>query len=184
MLSAELQLALNVYNLRFIWRKTVVCVWLSAVFCATTHSSLRSYCVISGEFLIFKWCFRLMSRWVSRLTKDAVLFLRDVVENGNPLPCWGSGSPLRQFIYSEDLAKLILYVGLRNCMTHAVCFRARRYATCFYEYQEITYSCFVRLCYVIFTVRTRSEDEEQQSSRFFQNDPPDVAKVHPARGFQ
>ena len=31
-------------------------------------------------------------------------------ENGTPLTIWGSGKPLRQFIYSLDLAKLFLWV--------------------------------------------------------------------------
>jgi GDP-L-fucose synthase len=29
---------------------------------------------------------------------------------GTPLTVWGSGSPLRQFIFSEDLAKLFVWV--------------------------------------------------------------------------
>jgi GDP-L-fucose synthase len=31
-------------------------------------------------------------------------------ENNTPLTIWGSGTPLRQFIYSQDLAKLFLWV--------------------------------------------------------------------------
>ena len=31
-------------------------------------------------------------------------------ENNTPLTIWGSGKPLRQFIYSHDLAKLFLWV--------------------------------------------------------------------------
>ena len=31
-------------------------------------------------------------------------------QNGTPLTVWGSGTPLRQFIYSIDLAKLFLWV--------------------------------------------------------------------------
>jgi GDP-L-fucose synthase len=31
-------------------------------------------------------------------------------ENNTPLTIWGSGKPLRQFIYSQDLAKLFLWV--------------------------------------------------------------------------
>lgn len=31
-------------------------------------------------------------------------------KNGTPLTIWGSGKPLRQFIYSNDLAKLIVWV--------------------------------------------------------------------------
>lgn len=33
-----------------------------------------------------------------------------VLESGTPLVIWGSGKPLRQFIYSIDLAKLIIWV--------------------------------------------------------------------------
>jgi GDP-L-fucose synthase len=32
------------------------------------------------------------------------------LENNTPLIIWGSGKPLRQFIYSYDLAKLYLWV--------------------------------------------------------------------------
>lgn len=32
-------------------------------------------------------------------------------QNGTPLTVWGSGSPLRQFIFSKDLAKLFLWVA-------------------------------------------------------------------------
>jgi GDP-L-fucose synthase len=32
------------------------------------------------------------------------------IENNTPLTIWGSGKPLRQFIYSHDLAKLFLWV--------------------------------------------------------------------------
>ncbi len=32
------------------------------------------------------------------------------VENNTPLVIWGSGKPLRQFIYSYDLARLYLWV--------------------------------------------------------------------------
>ena len=32
------------------------------------------------------------------------------VENNTPLVIWGSGKPLRQFIFSHDLAKLYLWV--------------------------------------------------------------------------
>ena len=35
----------------------------------------------------------------------------DLVEKGEDLTCWGSGSPLRQFIYSRDLAKLFIWVA-------------------------------------------------------------------------
>lgn len=31
-------------------------------------------------------------------------------ENNTPLTIWGSGKPLRQFIYSLDLARLFLWV--------------------------------------------------------------------------
>merc|ERR1712137_379559 len=31
-------------------------------------------------------------------------------KNNTPLTVWGTGSPLRQFIYSEDLAKLFVWV--------------------------------------------------------------------------
>lgn len=31
-------------------------------------------------------------------------------QNGTALECWGSGTPLRQFIYSEDLARLFVWV--------------------------------------------------------------------------
>eukprot|EP01006_Ploeotia_vitrea_P022421 TRINITY_DN54837_c0_g1_i4.p1 TRINITY_DN54837_c0_g1~~TRINITY_DN54837_c0_g1_i4.p1 ORF type:complete len:174 (-),score=98.84 TRINITY_DN54837_c0_g1_i4:114-635(-) len=31
-------------------------------------------------------------------------------KNGTPLTVWGSGKPLRQFVYSTDLAKLFLWV--------------------------------------------------------------------------
>lgn len=30
-------------------------------------------------------------------------------EKGESLQCWGTGSPLRQFIYSEDLARLFIW---------------------------------------------------------------------------
>jgi GDP-L-fucose synthase len=33
-----------------------------------------------------------------------------ILENNTPLTIWGSGKPLRQFIYSLDLAKLFLWV--------------------------------------------------------------------------
>lgn len=32
------------------------------------------------------------------------------VETGAKLPCWGSGTPLRQFIFSEDLGRLMIWV--------------------------------------------------------------------------
>lgn len=32
-----------------------------------------------------------------------------IVAEGRSLDCWGSGSPLRQFIYSEDLARLFIW---------------------------------------------------------------------------
>jgi GDP-L-fucose synthase len=35
-------------------------------------------------------------------------------ENGTPLVIWGSGKPLRQFIYSSDLAKLMLWYLLES----------------------------------------------------------------------
>jgi GDP-L-fucose synthase len=35
--------------------------------------------------------------------------LKIAIDNGTDFTIWGSGSPLRQFIYSEDLAKLILW---------------------------------------------------------------------------
>lgn len=31
------------------------------------------------------------------------------MKSGEDLPCWGTGSPLRQFIFSEDLAKLFVW---------------------------------------------------------------------------
>jgi GDP-L-fucose synthase len=31
--------------------------------------------------------------------------------DGTPLTVWGSGQPLRQFIYSKDLAKLIVWTA-------------------------------------------------------------------------
>ena len=31
------------------------------------------------------------------------------MQNGADLPCWGTGAPLRQFIFSEDLAKLFIW---------------------------------------------------------------------------
>ena len=33
-----------------------------------------------------------------------------ILESGTPLTIWGSGTPLRQFIFSLDLAKLFLWV--------------------------------------------------------------------------
>ena len=39
---------------------------------------------------------------------ETVRFL--VVESKTPLVIWGSGKPLRQFIYSHDLARLYLWV--------------------------------------------------------------------------
>ncbi len=32
------------------------------------------------------------------------------IENNTPLTIWGTGKPLRQFIYSLDLARLFLWV--------------------------------------------------------------------------
>jgi GDP-L-fucose synthase len=31
-------------------------------------------------------------------------------QNGNPISVWGSGTPLREFIYSEDVARLVLWM--------------------------------------------------------------------------
>lgn len=33
----------------------------------------------------------------------------NAIQNGTDLTCWGSGSPLRQFIFSEDLARLFVW---------------------------------------------------------------------------
>lgn len=33
----------------------------------------------------------------------------DNIENNTPFIVWGSGKPLRQFIYSRDLAKLFIW---------------------------------------------------------------------------
>lgn len=35
----------------------------------------------------------------------------DTAENDTPVTVFGSGKPLRQFIYSQDLAKLMMYVN-------------------------------------------------------------------------
>jgi GDP-L-fucose synthase len=41
------------------------------------------------------------------------MFLRQLlinfIENNTPFIVWGSGKPLRQFIYSRDLAKLFIW---------------------------------------------------------------------------
>lgn len=37
-------------------------------------------------------------------------FCFDCAENNTPFTVWGSGAPLRQFIYSKDLARLFLWV--------------------------------------------------------------------------
>jgi GDP-L-fucose synthase len=45
------------------------------------------------------------------LKKNESTFLLFILqENNTPLTIWGSGKPLRQFIYSYDLAKLFLWV--------------------------------------------------------------------------
>ena len=36
-----------------------------------------------------------------------------IIENNTPFTVWGTGSPRRQFIYSRDLARLMIWV-LRN----------------------------------------------------------------------
>ena len=38
-----------------------------------------------------------------------IVYLFFIAEKGEDLVVWGSGSPLRQFIYSEDLAELIVW---------------------------------------------------------------------------
>lgn len=39
--------------------------------------------------------------------------LVSIIENNTPFTVWGTGSPRRQFIYSRDLARLMIWV-LRN----------------------------------------------------------------------
>jgi GDP-L-fucose synthase len=41
-------------------------------------------------------------------------------QNGSDLTIWGTGAPLRQFIYSEDLARLTVRLFRRNhcCNTY------------------------------------------------------------------
>lgn len=38
-----------------------------------------------------------------------MVYLYICLENGEPLTVWGSGKPLRQFIYSVDLGHLIIW---------------------------------------------------------------------------
>ena len=49
-----------------------------------------------------------LSRKRVELTVSFPLLLR-LSENGTPFVVWGSGKPLRQFIYSRDLAKLFIW---------------------------------------------------------------------------
>ncbi len=39
---------------------------------------------------------------------------------GTDLTIWGTGSPLRQFIFSEDLARLTVSAGLTYCTVYTI----------------------------------------------------------------
>jgi len=42
--------------------------------------------------------------------KIYLIFIIKIIENNTNFTIWGTGKPLRQFIYSRDLAKLFLWV--------------------------------------------------------------------------
>lgn len=71
------------------------------------------------------WCRGWSTRRTWQRVRDVFIFLKGLrashvlvnvcvfvcfVEEGKPLQVWGSGRPLRQFIYSLDLARLFLWV--------------------------------------------------------------------------
>lgn len=48
-------------------------------------------------------------RWISILNSHSFYFYFLKIENNTPFIVGGTGKPLRQFIYSRDLAKLFIW---------------------------------------------------------------------------